>query len=158
MSPAAFVLHPRLVTATRPVGDLAVSRVLLLDDRRYPWLLLVPRRAGVEEIVDLAPADRAVVIEEMATCEAVSKDLFKPFRLNVADIGNKAEQLHIHIVARQTDDEAWPAVVWSRPPLETYRSEDDMEGRLAALRAAFAGRDPAFVALSEHTDPGVEAL
>lgn len=151
-----FVLHPRLVTATVPIGDLPLSRVLLLDDHRYPWLLLVPRRVGVEEIVDLPPVERAQLIEEIALLSAVLREAFSPFRLNIADIGNKAEQLHIHIVARDPDDEAWPAVVWSRG-LAPY---DDAKARLAVRRrvlAPLAGRGD-FIELAHHTDPGVDRL
>lgn len=157
MTTMPFVLHPRLVTATRPVGDLPLCRVLLIDDRRYPWLLLVPRRPRIEEIVDLISADRAVLIEEIAAASDVLKSLYDPFRLNIADIGNRAEQLHVHVVARHPDDEAWPKVVWSRDraPYEDLAARD---ARLDQLRPAFAGRTYGFHALFEHTDPGVAHL
>ena len=157
MTATPFVLHPRLVTATRPVGDLPLCRVLLIDDRRYPWLLLVPRRPGIEEIADLTPADRAVLIEEIAAASNVLRSLYDPFRLNIADIGNRAEQLHIHIVARAPDDEAWPKVVWSRDraPYEDLAARD---ARLDQLRAAFADRSDGFHDQREHTDPGVAHL
>ncbi len=109
-----FDLHPRLVAATAPVGDLPLSTVLLLDDHRLPWILLVPRRAGIEEIFELAPADRARLVEEIAATSEAMKRRFEPFRLNVADIGNRAPQLHVHVVARYEDDPFWPAVAWSR--------------------------------------------
>ena len=151
-----FVLHPRLVTATVPIGDLPLSRVLLLDDRRYPWLLLVPRRMGVEEIVDLAPADRAKLIEEIALLSAVLQETFSPYRLNIADIGNKAEQLHIHIVARKPGDEAWPAVVWSRA-LAPYEDAEARAAMRQRILTPLAGRAD-FVELARHTDPGVARL
>ena len=112
---AEFTLHPRLIRATTPVCDLALCRVLLIDAKDYPWLLLVPRRDAIEEVYQLTQADRTLLIEEIATASAVIRALFNPFRINIADIGNLAEQLHIHIVGRQKDDPVWPAVVWSRP-------------------------------------------
>jgi len=151
-----FVLNPRLVKATFPIGDLALCRVLLLNDRRYPWVLMVPRREGIEEIVDLAPADRAVFIEELAVVSDAMRQQFQPFRLNIADIGNKAPQLHVHIVARKTDDEAWPAVVWSRP-LVPFGDADEAEAMRGRMTKAIAERTSLEV-LREHTDPAVDHL
>jgi len=127
-----FELHERLVRATAELGDAPLCRILLLNDRRFPWLLLVPRRDAIEEIVDLANTDRIQLIEEIAQASGLLRTLYRPYRLNVADIGNKAPQLHIHIVARQQDDALWPAVVWSNP----YERYDDagLAARVAELR------------------------
>ena len=151
-----FVLNPRLVKATFPIGDLALCRVLLLNDSRYPWVLMVPRREGIEEIADLTPADRAVFIEELAAVSDAMRKRFQPYRLNIADIGNKAPQLHIHVVARNTDDEAWPAVVWSRPlvPFENAIEAQTMRGQMIEAIAECASLD----VLTEHTDPAVDHL
>jgi diadenosine tetraphosphate (Ap4A) HIT family hydrolase len=131
-----FVLQERLVRATAPIGDLPLCRLLLLNDRRFAWLLLVPRRDGIEEIVELTRVDRAQLIEEIAAASEVLRRLYRPFRLNIADIGNKAPQLHIHIVARHQDDPFWPSVVWSRD-YERY-DEAGLAARRAELQAAFA--------------------
>ena len=112
---SGFALHPRLIRATVTVGDLALCRVLLIDAKDYPWLLLVPRRGAIEKIYQLSPADRTLLTEEVAIASNVLCALFDPFRINVADIGNLCEQLHIHVVGRQKDGPAWPAVVWGRP-------------------------------------------
>jgi diadenosine tetraphosphate (Ap4A) HIT family hydrolase len=103
-----------------------------LNDRRFPWLLLVPRRMEIEEIVDLAKADRIQLVEEIAQASSVLRAFYRPHRLNVADIGNKAAQLHIHIVARQQDDALWPSVVWSHP-YERY-DEPSLAARVAELQ------------------------
>lgn len=131
-----FELHERLLRASAAIGDLPLCRVLLLNDRRFAWLLLVPKRPGIEEIVDLARADRAQLIEEIADASDVLRRLYRPFRLNVADIGNKAAQLHVHIVARHEDDPLWPSVVWSRE-YERY-DEAGLAARVAELQAGFA--------------------
>jgi diadenosine tetraphosphate (Ap4A) HIT family hydrolase len=131
-----FVLLERLVRATAEVGDLPLCRVLLLNDRRFAWLLLVPRREGIEEIADLARADRAQLIEEIATASDVLRRLYQPSRLNIADIGNKAPQLHIHIVARHQGDPLWPSVVWSRDH-EPY-DDPGLAARVAELQDGFA--------------------
>jgi diadenosine tetraphosphate (Ap4A) HIT family hydrolase len=134
--PAVFELHERLVRATAELGDAPLCRILLLNDRRFPWLLLVPRRERTEEIVDLAKADRIQLIEEIAQASGVLRALYRPYRLNVADIGNKAPQLHVHIVARYQDDALWPAVVWSNP----YERYDDagLAARVAELQKGLA--------------------
>jgi diadenosine tetraphosphate (Ap4A) HIT family hydrolase len=137
-----FQLHERLLRATVPVGDLPLCTVLLLDDARYPWLLLVPRRLGIEEIVDLEPVDRARLIEELAAASQVLRRLYEPFRLNIADIGNRAPQLHIHLVARFQDDPAWPKVVWSQA-YQRYQPAA-LAARQHELQAAFAAM-PGFV-------------
>ena len=131
-----FELNERLVRACAELGDLPLCRVLLLNDRRFPWLLLVPRRDGIEEIVDMTKADRGQLIEEIAQASEVLRKLYKPFRLNVADIGNKAYQLHVHIVARYEADPLWPAVVWSNE-YERY-DEAGLTERMGELREGFA--------------------
>lgn len=151
-----FILNPRLVTATLPVGDLPLCRVLLLNEQRYPWYLLVPRRPGIEEIVDLQAADRSVLMEEITWVSRAVKAEFNPFRLNIADIGNKAPQLHIHVVARNPNDEAWPAVVWSRP-LVSFNADDKSRKWQQQMRNALTVTGQ-FIARSEHVDPGVERL
>jgi len=127
-----FQLNERLVAASAPLGDAPLCRILLLNDRRFPWLLLVPRRDGIEEIVDLAKSDRILLVEEIAQASSVLRALYRPYRLNVADIGNKAAQLHIHIVVRHQDDPLWPAVVWSHPH-ERY-DEPGLAARVAELQ------------------------
>jgi diadenosine tetraphosphate (Ap4A) HIT family hydrolase len=85
-----------------------------LDDRRFPWVMLVPRRDGIEELFELTPPDRGQLMEEICAVSAALKRRYAPFRLNIADIGNLAYQLHVHIVCRFEDDAFWPKTVWSR--------------------------------------------
>ena len=142
--PTVFDLHPRLVAATAPLGELPLSTVLLLDDHRLPWILLVPRRDGVEEIFELAAPDRTQLMEEIAATSEAMKRRFQPFRLNIADIGNRAPQLHVHVVARFEDDPFWPRVAWSRER-EPYAPDARATRRreLIDAFAAVAGFTPA---------------
>ncbi len=110
----AFTLHPRLAADTIAIGDLPLCSVLLTDDSRYPWLVLVPRRLGAREIVDLSAEDRAVLIEEIAAASRALRAVTGAEKLNVAAIGNVVAQLHVHIVARFAADAAWPEPVWGR--------------------------------------------
>jgi diadenosine tetraphosphate (Ap4A) HIT family hydrolase len=112
MSEAGWSLHPQLSADTVPIGDLALCRLLAMNDADYPWLILVPRRVGVSELTDLGFAERPVLMEEIARVSFALKDESGCDRLNVAAIGNVVPQLHIHIVARRKDDPLWPKPVW----------------------------------------------
>jgi len=95
-----FALNPLLEKDTLAVGDLPLSRVLLINDARWPWLILVPRRAGAVELTDLDVADRALLIEEAASAAAFLKAHARADKINVATLGNVIRQFHLHVVAR----------------------------------------------------------
>jgi diadenosine tetraphosphate (Ap4A) HIT family hydrolase len=109
---SSWSLHPQLEHDTAPVGDLALCRVLVIDDADYPWIVLVPRRPAVTEIIDLSAADAARLTEEIAQASRVLKAVTNCDKLNVAAIGNVVPQLHVHIVARWKTDPLWPKPVW----------------------------------------------
>lgn len=112
MSEAGFTLDPRLAEIGLPLCDFALSHVFLLDDARFPWLMLVPRRASIAEIIDLAEADRhALFAETMRAAEAL-RAVSNPDKLNIGALGNMVRQLHVHVVARFASDPAWPGPVW----------------------------------------------
>jgi diadenosine tetraphosphate (Ap4A) HIT family hydrolase len=111
MSGTAWSLHPQLKHDTVPVGDLALCRVLAIDNADYPWLVLVPRRAGAVEIADLG-ADAARLMDEILLASRALKDVTRCDKLNVGAIGNVVPQLHVHIVARWKSDPLWPKPVW----------------------------------------------
>lgn len=110
-----FQLDPTLDADTIPLGRLALCRVLLMNDARFPWLILVPERAGAAELIDLSGADRVLLMEEIATASHALKRTFDPDKLNVAALGNRVRQLHVHVIARFVSDQAWPGPVWSAP-------------------------------------------
>ncbi|MBB6254728.1 HIT domain-containing protein [Nitrospirillum iridis] len=111
-SAAEFVLHPRLAADTVVVGDLPLCRALLSRNACWPWLILVPRRAGAVEIHRLEAADQAQLMVEISQASRVLEAAFAPHKLNVAAIGNLVPQLHVHIVARTQGDAAWPGPIW----------------------------------------------
>jgi diadenosine tetraphosphate (Ap4A) HIT family hydrolase len=114
-----FELHPRLARKIF-IADLPLCRVLLEDEKHYPWLFLVPRRANVSRIMDLTPADQLLLIQELDSIQKILWSEFKPTQLNVAAIGNKVPQLHIHLIARYDNDPAWPGTVWDHPVRAPY--------------------------------------
>ncbi|QJE73370.1 HIT domain-containing protein [Aerophototrophica crusticola] len=131
---AGFGLHPRLAADTIPVGELGLSRVLLMDNRLFPWLVLVPRRAGAVELHRLDPADRALLVEEMARAAGALEALFPCDKVNLGALGNLVPQLHVHVIARRHDDPAWPGPVWGSGHAEPYPAGEGqaVAGRVAA--------------------------
>jgi diadenosine tetraphosphate (Ap4A) HIT family hydrolase len=132
MSEIGWSLHPQLHADTMPVCDLALSQLLAMNDANFPWLILVPRRAGVSEIIDLG-TEQSVLMDELALVSRALKDETRCDKLNVAAIGNMVPQLHIHIVARRKDDTAWPKPVWGAAPRRAYQP-DAMERFVTAIR------------------------
>jgi len=112
MPPADWSLHPQLLKDTLEIGDLPLSRVLIIKDAHYPWLLLVPRRAGAVEIIDLGEVEQAQLMTEITRVSRALKDVTQCDKLNVAALGNAVPQLHVHLIARRTTDAAWPRPVW----------------------------------------------
>ena len=109
-----FELDPRLASASSFVADWPLSRVLLMNDARFPWLVLVPRRPGANEIFDLNEADRLTLTKEYCRAGERLKALTKAEKINICAIGNMVPQLHVHVIARKADDPVWPSPVWSR--------------------------------------------
>ncbi len=130
-----FVLDPRLEGDSLPVTDLPLSTVRLSRDANYPWLIAVPRRAGLVEIIDLDEADRALLMEEIARLSQVLRQTVRCDKLNVAALGNSVAQLHVHVIARRHDDAAWPSPIWGAAPPKAFAA-----GAAEALAAALAAR------------------
>ena len=111
---SSWSLHHQLAKDTLEVGDLPLSRLLIIKDSNYPWLLLVPRRAGASDLIDLNEVEQAQLTTEINRVSRALKEITKPDKLNVAALGNQVRQLHVHVIARFATDEAWPAPVWGR--------------------------------------------
>lgn len=132
-----FSLHPQLAADTVPVGDLALTRVLLANDANFPWLILVPRRAGITELIDLTAADRRQLTTETDAAARALKSITECDKLNVAALGNVVAQLHVHVIGRRHSDKAWPKPVWGAAPATAY-DRTARDGFIAALRRALA--------------------
>lgn len=130
-----FQLDPRLAADTILLADLPLSRLLMMRDGNYPWLILVPRRAGAVEILDLAAEDRAALWSEIERVAEALRAETAADKLNVAALGNVVAQLHVHVIARFRSDAAWPAPVWGRVPAISLD-----EARAAALAAGVKAR------------------
>jgi diadenosine tetraphosphate (Ap4A) HIT family hydrolase len=117
---AAFDIDARLAADTIPVGDLALCSVVLMDDARFPWLILVPRRPNASEITDLCDADAGALMTEIRIAVGVMLQLAKPDKVNVGALGNVVPQLHVHVIGRFRSDPAWPDPVWGHGQRTPY--------------------------------------
>jgi diadenosine tetraphosphate (Ap4A) HIT family hydrolase len=133
MPDSAWTLHPQLQQDTIDIGDLPLSKVLVIKDANYPWLMLVPRRPEKVEIIDLDEVEQAQLMAEVSRAARALKDITKCDKLNIAALGNMVPQLHVHVIARRTGDAAWPRPVWGVvPPLAHDAAE--VQHFISALR------------------------
>jgi len=110
--PEAWSLHPQLARDTISIGDLPLSRVLIVNDANWPWLLLVPRARGVNDIIDLDEVAQAQLMTEIARTARALKAVTQCEKLNIAALGNVVPQLHVHVIARREGDAGWPRPIW----------------------------------------------
>lgn len=121
-----FSLASRLEADSHFLTDWPLCQVRLMDDARFPWLVLVPRRGGLEEWGELNPEDSARLAEEIGKAGRVLTQMFRPTKVNVGALGNIVRQMHVHVIARFDTDAAWPGPVWgqgTRVPYESARKD-----------------------------------
>ncbi|MGA0335173.1 MAG: HIT domain-containing protein [Luminiphilus sp.] len=128
-----FELDPQLEADTFPVGITSLNRILLMNDSRFPWLILVPERPDIREPFELTDEDQRTLMQESMITGKSLKALFNAHKLNIAALGNQVSQLHIHHIARFRTDAAWPRPVWGVGAAEPYEAEALRE-RVALLR------------------------
>ena len=132
-----FILDARLEADTRPVASLGLCDVRLMNDARFPWLVLVPPRHGLVEIIDLTADEQTTLWQEVNRAAAALRAVAPCDKLNLGALGNIVRQLHVHIVARCEGDAAWPGPVWGSGQAVPY-AEASLSARRDALRQAFA--------------------
>lgn len=137
---AEFVLNPAFAATSEALGDLPLCQARLQLDARYPWIVLIPRQAGLREIEDLSAVDRVALMDEIvlagAATRAIGAALDLPVdKLNVGALGNVTPQLHVHVVGRRSGDPAWPGPVWGHSPAEAFTAEA-LEAAVAAARGS----------------------
>lgn len=136
---ADWTLHPQLLRDTANLGDLTLSRVLLMNDANYPWLILVPRKADITEVLDLDEAEQTQLMHEVTVAARALRDVTMCHKLNIAALGNAVPQLHVHVIARFRHDAAWPKPVWGVAPAQGYE-RDVLEKFMHALGQAIGTR------------------
>jgi len=115
-----FQLHPRLKQDCIAIGRFELCRLLMMNDSQYPWFILVPERADLQEIYQLSKAERGLLTEESSYLAENLAVLYNADKMNIAAIGNMVPQLHIHHIVRYRTDKAWPAPVWGKFTAEPY--------------------------------------
>jgi|TARA_R110002072_G_scaffold189593_3_gene346672 diadenosine tetraphosphate (Ap4A) HIT family hydrolase len=130
-----FSLHPRLAADTFLVDDWPLCRVLLMNDSRFPWLILVPRQDGLRDFDEIAESDKPSFLTEIDRASRALRTETSAEKMNVAALGNMVPQLHVHVVARFVTDTAWPAPVWGVGEAVPYTT-DQAEALILALREA----------------------
>lgn len=133
-----FNLAPELKRDTEQLTSinghsLSLCYMGIMNDKRYPWLILVPQKNNLTEIIDLTASDRHQLMDEITLVSEQMKSLFTPYKLNIGAIGNLVPQLHIHIIARQKTDHAWPNPVWGIGDAQKY-SELELESLMAEIK------------------------
>jgi len=129
-----FELHPQLQQDCLEIGRFSLCRLLLMNESRYPWFILVPERVDVTEIYQLSEADQALLLSESSTLAQVLAEAFAGDKLNIASLGNLVPQLHVHHVVRYRNDPAWPAPVWGKFAPLAY-DEAEISAVVARLKA-----------------------
>ncbi|WP_101924688.1 MULTISPECIES: HIT domain-containing protein [Luteimonas] len=137
-APTAYALDPQLADDTHPVASLGLCDLRLMDDGNYPWLVLVPRIAEARELIDLDADQRRQLTDEIDLGARLVRDVFRPYKLNIAALGNLVPQLHVHVIGRNQDDPAWPAPVWGRVAARPY-SPEALVDRITRLTRALPG-------------------
>jgi diadenosine tetraphosphate (Ap4A) HIT family hydrolase len=129
-------LHPKLEADSVFIKDLELCQVRLINNAKFPWILLVPRVENMVEIIDLDASQQVQLMQEIITTSSVLKELFAPDKLNIGALGNIVPQLHIHVIARYKTDEAWPNPVWNSGVRAEY-DMDTLNQRIMALNAVY---------------------
>ncbi len=130
-----FSVDPVIARLTHTLADWPLSRVFLFNDSRYHWGLLVPRRAGVIEMCDLAAADQVQLMAEIVKLSGLVRTLPGVEKLNVGNLGNMVPQLHVHVIGRRAGDPAWPGPVWGHSPAVPWLSPADAPLSLAVSKS-----------------------
>lgn len=128
-----FQLHPRLEQDCIAIGRFELCRLLMMNDSRYPWFILVPERADLQEIYQLSKVERELLTEESSYLAENLAALYKADKMNIAAIGNMVPQLHIHHIVRYQTDKAWPAPVWGKFDAVPY-TESQIAGNVTLIR------------------------
>jgi diadenosine tetraphosphate (Ap4A) HIT family hydrolase len=144
-----FALHPQFAADTIDLGQLPLCRVLLMNDANYPWLILVPQRPNLREIFELDETDQQQLMRESSLVARSMSDLFKADKINIAALGNRVPQLHIHHIARYLTDPTWPASVFGAHPARVYPSTI-LTQRRAALQSRLGEANIPFQAASSR--------
>lgn len=127
----SFSIDSQLVSSCFELGDWPLSTVLLKNNSKYPWFILVPRQPKIQEIYQLSPSMRHLLVEEMSQLSSLMNDYFKPDKLNIGALGNIVSQFHLHVIGRSQQDDCWPHGIW-QAEMSTIPYEEDLSEKLCS--------------------------
>jgi diadenosine tetraphosphate (Ap4A) HIT family hydrolase len=130
-----FELHPRLAADTYHIGELDFCRLLLMNDSRFPWCILVPRQTGLRELHQIPLQNQTELLSDINRVSLALASRHHVAKLNIGALGNLVPQLHIHVIGRHQQDAAWPAPVWGHGQATPYE-EEEASRLIEALRDA----------------------
>lgn len=117
---ARFSVDPVIEQNSIFIKNLGLSTVYLKNDKENPWFILVPRKAGAVELIDLNHEEQTMLMEEITIVSEFLKSHYCPHKMNVGSLGNIVTQLHIHVIARNPTDRAWPGPIWGTPTTQEF--------------------------------------
>ncbi|MBT4879262.1 MAG: HIT domain-containing protein [Alphaproteobacteria bacterium] len=120
---AEFTLNQKISDDSILISKLELSELRLMNDANYPWFILIPQQSNLCEIYDLTDNQQKILMSEINKLAKFIKTHFKADKINIANLGNIVAQLHIHVIARYKDDQAWPDPVWGKYPQKKYLTE-----------------------------------
>ncbi|KTD64040.1 HIT family protein [Legionella spiritensis] len=130
----SFIVDPRIVSTCIELGDWSLSRVFLKNNADYPWLILVPRVDNIQDLDQLPQELQHTLMDEISRLSTLVRDYFTPDKINVATLGNIVSQLHVHVVARFTNDRLWPHGIWQDVQPSPSREENTRQTLVEELR------------------------
>jgi diadenosine tetraphosphate (Ap4A) HIT family hydrolase len=128
----SYLIDPSLKADSLPIVDLDLCALRLMNDQRFPWLLLIPRRVDIEEVLELTGIDQQQLWDEVRQVAGMLQSVYAPTKLNIAALGNQVRQLHVHVIARFSNDAAWPNPVWGLGKAEPYPEPAPVIAKLQA--------------------------
>jgi diadenosine tetraphosphate (Ap4A) HIT family hydrolase len=132
-----FELHAQLAKDCTVIGDLSLSKLLLMNDANYQWFVLVPMRPDKREWYELEGSDQRQLLVEANALAKFLQERTGARKMNIGALGNMVPQLHVHVIARFENDAAWPAPVWGKVPAVPYNEKNHSE--MVALGKEFVG-------------------
>jgi diadenosine tetraphosphate (Ap4A) HIT family hydrolase len=139
-----FELHPQLNKDTFIIGEFQLCRILMMNDRQFPWLILVPKIPFIREIYELNKDDKVTLCNESAALSELLMNHFAGDKLNIGALGNLVPQLHIHHIVRFTHDKVWPRPVWGQITPKHY-TKTQKQKIIASLQVALKKNIPGFI-------------
>lgn len=131
-----WILDVQLQMDTVKIVDLDLCQARLMNDQRFPWIILIPKRDGIEEVYQLNKNDQISLIKEIDVTSHVLRETFNPYKLNIAALGNMVRQLHIHVIARFESDSVWPKPVFGHGEAIPY-DKDKLAQKIGKLQICF---------------------